>query len=355
MDTVILSHRTAFRAIRAERRRRGSLTWEQLSPAASARVLEGAVANAGAIDREELVRAGALGNESDEVHVLVGAASRRRTRPGIRSHVAGTRRSWLSLLRIRRGLYCCSPLSVVVQLSRAHRVGEIAALMMELMGTYSLDAEATDRAWDSRAERGVSVEPEGPQLHLGCDPALDAGRLRRAATLLRGGGGARGFVRAAGFALPGAASPMETIMVAMLAAPKSLGGFGCGGLSRAGIKVNWRIDLTPEAAAIAKMPYVICDAYIPAASSCFEYNGGYHTHERARLHDENRNAGLTAMGIEPIVINREQIRDVQALECIAKRVYLRAGKRYRQTVAGYRELQHDLLHGLRIGSGLPPA
>ncbi|MBE6468625.1 MAG: hypothetical protein E7001_01335 [Coriobacteriaceae bacterium] len=354
MDTVILTDQTALRAIRAERRRRGLLVWEHLSPAASARVLAAATANEGAIDREELVRLGALGLENDEAHLLVGSASRRRGGSGIRCHLASRPRPWLTLLKIRPGLFCCAPLAVTVQFSRSHGIGETAALMMELMGTYSLDAEVTAGLWDPSASLGAPRESGLSHLRLSYEPVLDAGQLRRASGHMRDGSGTRVFAGAASFALPDAASPMETIMVAMLAAPKSAGGFGCKNLSRAGIKVNWRIELTPEARAIAKMPYVICDAYIPAALSCFEYNGGYHTDERARMHDENRNAGLAAMGIETIVINRQQIKDVQALECIAKRVYLRAGKRYRQTVTGHRQLQNDLLHGLRVGSGLPP-
>lgn len=102
------------------------------------------------------------------------------------------------------------------------------------------------------------------------------------------------------------------------------------------------------------IPYAVCDLYIPAAGSDLEYNGGYHEQESVRVRDGQRNNGLKGMGVKVLVINRDQMIDIVALEAIAQSIYDDANQRFRYQAAGYRARQLALLNGLRAGIGLPP-
>ncbi|MDY2777487.1 MAG: hypothetical protein SOU51_03835 [Collinsella sp.] len=144
-------------------------------------------------------------------------------------------------------------------------------------------------------------------------------------------------------------------MFGMFGPPKRYGSFGLSSLPKGGVKLNHRIDFNEMASRMASgVPYAICDAYIPAAKTDIEYNGGYHESAAARIHDGNRNNGLRGMGVRVVVINRDQMRDITALEAIARSVYRDAGVQFRYNFKGYRVRQIAMLNGLRAASGLPP-
>ena len=148
---------------------------------------------------------------------------------------------------------------------------------------------------------------------------------------------------------------MESVLAAMLGAPHRLGGFALSALP-GGMQLNRRIEFEHDAILMSSgMPYAICDVYIRSANAEIEYNGIGHEEESARVHDGQRNNGMRGMGIKVIVVNREQMRDVQALEAIARSLYRDAGVRYRDVNDGRRALQDAWLNGLRAGIGLRPA
>lgn len=163
------------------------------------------------------------------------------------------------------------------------------------------------------------------------------------------------FRQAVGLAAERAASPGEAIMYGVFGAPMRYGGFACHRLSAKGMELNKRIDFDVNSMHMAGgMTHCICDAYIEAASTDMEYNGLGHEETKAKIHDDNRNNGLDGMDINLVVVQREHMRDIVALEAIAKKMYERAGVRFRYRVDGYRVLQQNWLNGLRRGVGLPP-
>lgn len=129
--------------------------------------------------------------------------------------------------------------------------------------------------------------------------------------------------------------------------------FCYGGFNVSNLLLNHKIDFSHIARAASRMPYAICDAYVPDSQTTLEYNGSYHDQAAARIHDERRNAGLEAMGVTTLVINREQLRDIEALESIAKVLYRRAGKRYQNRTTGRYVKQINLLNELRAAFGWP--
>lgn len=133
------------------------------------------------------------------------------------------------------------------------------------------------------------------------------------------------------------------------------GGFGCCSLPMGGLLLNYRIDFDTLAVNMSSgIPYAICDLYCPAAGVDSEYNGIGHELQNARIHDGNRNNGLKAMGIHVLVITRDQMKDLVALEAFAQTMHRLAGVRFRYRIKGYRKRQAAWLNALRAGIGLAP-
>lgn len=245
---------------------------------------------------------------------------------------------------------------------------------MELLGTYSLPPEATypiayDDTWpkansfeamDDLDCQGDQPTPEKPaetryeQAHYRCEPATTIEELEAVARFAKSSSYAS-FRTAVKLARAGSASPAESLMFAVLGAPMRFGGFGCCSLPMGGLLLNYRVDFDTLAVNMSSgIPYAICDLYCPAAGIDNEYNGIGHELQNARIHDGSRNNGLQAMGIHVLVINRDQMKDLVALEAFAQTMHRLAGVRFRYRIKGYRKRQAAWLNALRAGIGLAP-
>lgn len=361
MNAIVLCKTSAIRAMRHERRVYGSLCWDVLGKAEQQRVLNAASANRGSIDFDELA-AYEIWNHSehDELHVLVGSqAARRHGATGFHCHVHTKSLLAGSLLRIAPGLYCVSPALALRQCAYGKDIPYVYALAEELMGTYSMPPEATipiswGGVWpDAKSPLHAELINQMEQAYYGCEPVLTLRELRALARKSKSSG-CLSFCNVAHYALERCASPGEMVMSGMLGLPMRLGGFAVASLP-GGMLLNHRIEFGEMATKMASgIPYAICDVYIPAARTDIEYNGFGHERTIARIHDGNRNNGLRGEGIRVIVINRDQMRDISALEAIAQSLYKEAGVRFRYRVTGYRVRQAHLLNGLRAAIGLSP-
>lgn len=356
MGTLVLSHIPSLRAIRAARRTRDRLLWDAVGRVEQRQALARCVPNADQIDFDDLVRLGAWEpGEGELLHVLVGEVSARRDRKPIACHVISATLPAGALMRVSPGVYAESPAFAALQYSRGRSLGEVVALLMELLGTYSLSEEATlpiswGGVWPDERDR-KDVE----QVHYRCEPAVTMAELRAMARWAKSSHFAT-FRAAVRIAAPGSASPAETVMFGVLGGPMRVGGFACAGLPKGGMLLNFHLDFDTNAVRMASnVPYAVCDAYIPAAKIDLEYNGAGHEEENARIHDGQRNNGLKGMGVTVLVINRDQMRDIVALEAIARSIYKAAKRRFRYYMDGYRKLQGAWLNELRKGVGLPPA
>lgn len=226
-------------------------------------------------------------------------------------------------------------------------------LLLELLGTYALPPEATlpiswGGVWPDDIERR-----EVTQVAYRCEPVVTLKELQAMAASTKSNTHSV-FRQAVKLAAAGSASPGESVMYGVLSAPMRYGGFGLG-LLPGGMLLNHRIDFEGGALHMASgVPYAVCDAYIPAAKSDIEYNGIGHEQTASRIHDGQRNNGLKGMGITVLVLNRDQMRDIVALEALAQSIYRAAGVQFRYRIKGVRLLQADWLNGLRRGIGLAP-
>lgn len=354
MEPLILSHSSALRAIRAARRKYADLPWTPLDASEQQRVLQACKPKQGDIDIDLMERHGFWeGVPTERLHFLVSEPSHRGRHSALSCHVCSKSLPEASILHVEGNIYCCSPALCALQCSKELSAPMVMVLLMELLGTYTLPEEDTlPIIWG-----GYPFEAHGPEGHLEasyrCQPVLTMEQLGKMVSWASGRA-YRPFRQMASLAIPNAASPAESIMCGMFAPPFCLGGFNFSGLP-GGIVLNHRIDFSHDAVLMASgIPYAIVDAYVPSAGTAFEYNGSYHELANSRVHDGQRNNGLKGMGIKAIVINRDQIRDIEALEAIARSVYRDAGVRFRYRINGYRNRQAHLLNELRRGCGLKP-
>ena len=339
MDTVVASHTTALRAIRCTRRRSYLLPWNEIDEQEQQRALAACSPAARALDWDLLAYSGMVDADNLMAHILVANPNERRKSAHVSCHVAAATLPPRSLLRVRSGLYVASPSLCCLQYAETHSLIQTLALIMELSGSFSMHETLSDE------EQKADMEEDDGYCEAEQALTLDelGAYLARAAGM-RGVAKAR---RALRYACEEARSPMEVIMAAQYHLPFSLGGFGCRSML-----LNYRLPFTRQAQAASGMPYAVCDAYLPSARVDLEYNGGYHDGRGARLHDERRAAGLSALGVQTIVVNNEQLRNIEALEAIAQTIYQRAGKRFQNRTKGSAVKQLDLLNELRRCFGL---
>lgn len=352
----IASHFSSLQAIRHARCAYSELPWPSIDRPQQRKVLTDSIPSRDRIDLSELSRHGIwIGNDIEKLHVLVASGNARRHSSSLVCHVFSSPLPNETLLRISPDTYCCSPALTALQCSINRSVSFALMLIMELLGSYSLPAEATfPIAHGGRWPDSIKAS-EIDQTHYGCEPAVTIKELRKLARWTKSSA-ARPFRQAVEIAAEGSASPSESIMFGMFGAPMRLGGFACNSLPKGGMLLNHRLDFDTDAMHMASgMPYAVLDADIPAAKIDLEYNGAEHESLNARIHDGNRNNGIKGMGYKVLVINRDQMRDIVALEAIAKSIHRDAGSRFRYSIAGYRNRQIAWLNGLRAATGLPPA
>lgn len=355
METLVIIDFSALRGVRSARRAYGSLPWGAVGRVEQRHAIEGCVPNADMVDLDDLARLGMWApNESEELHVLVASAGARRARAPMLCHVCPGPLPLGAIMRVAPGVYCSSPAYTALRCSRGRSVPEILILLLELLGSYSLPPEATfpiawGGVWPDEVER-KSVE----QIHYPSEPVVTIKELQAMARYAKSSEYAN-FRTAVRLAATGSRSPAESIMYGMFAPPLRFGAFGISSL-KGGMLLNHRIDFDTTSLHMASgVPYAVCDAYIPAAHIDTEYNGIGHEEENRRIHDGQRNNGLKGMGVTVLVINRDQMRDIVALEAIARSIHKAAGGLLRYRYSGVRQRQTAWLNGLRAGSGLPPA
>ena len=115
-----------------------------------------------------------------------------------------------ALVRVNPNLYFVCPELIVAQMAPSLPAVQLAKLIMELCGGYSLSP-----ADDQRRKAKYQLEP-----------VTSLERIKRYAKLTKVRGGAKTLREALGYALEGSASPGETLLALMLSLPRELGGYG---------------------------------------------------------------------------------------------------------------------------------
>lgn len=373
--TTVISHLSALRAIRRARRAYSALPWDSVDSEQQAHALASCIPNNDAIDFGALSILDAWNEDDSELlDLLVSSEDNRRPDKRLLQHILSASLPEGAIMHIEADIYATSPAMTAMLCSKNESVAKTLMLLMELLGTYSLPPGATypiayDDIWpkgdvyeamddlDCRDDQSATEqqnETRYEQAHYKCEPATTIEELEAVARFAKSSSYAS-FRTAVKLARAGSASPAESLMFAVLGAPMRFGGLGCCSLPMGGLLLNYRIDFDTLAVNMSSgIPYAICDLYCPAAGVDNEYNGIGHELQNARIHDGNRNNGLKAMGIHVLVINRDQMKDLVALEAFAQTMHRLAGVRFRYRIKGYRKRQAAWLNALRAGIGLAP-
>lgn len=373
--TTVISHLSALRAIRRARRAYSALPWDSVDIEQQTQALASCIPNKDAIDFAALTMLDAWSeDDSERLDLFIAGGKNRRPDGRLLQHTVTAPLPEGAIMHIEADIYATSPAMTAMLCSKNESVAKTLMLLMELLGTYSLPPEATypiayDDIWprgngceamgdlDCQGDEQTSEKPNEPryeQAHYKCEPATTIEELEAIARFAKSSSYAS-FRAAVKLARAGSASPAESLMFAVLGAPMRFGGFGCCSLPMGGLLLNYRVDFDTLAVNMSSgIPYAICDLYCPAAGVDNEYNGIGHELQNARIHDGNRNNGLKAMGIHVLVINRDQMKDLVALEAFAQTMHRLAGVRFRYRIKGYRKRQAAWLNALRAGIGLAP-
>ncbi len=316
MDTL-LSHRTALRLLRDPE-------VDALSCATNDTEVFAPTAPMDAIAARDLMRgSSALRRAGDPLESLTSDASGSRVRPEYVSHVWRAGLPAGSVFRVRGGVWCAGPELAALQLAQELPELELALILCEMMGTYSL---APGRPG------GMVQRPR---------PVTDPGSIERFLASCRGIKGCRALARAARLAFPGSASPMETKLTMRLCWPVSKGGYGLKLLSlNAPIEVE-RLGEGPVGKAVRKPDILIAPWPGSGASPvAIEYDGeDYHMTPDGVVADSMRSNELKAAGISEYRLNRETYRNIAYVDDIVAKVREEAGypRRHRSADDGRSE------------------
>lgn len=346
---IIICDASAFRALRCERRRCQSLGWTPLSSREIQLAVSRSSANADCIDYDLLEQLG-VWSPGEKLHLLVGSSAKRRYTKPVYPHALAKPLPAGSLYSIAPGIDVLSPTMIATQYASRHSFGQTYAFFEELCSEITL-AEPGYEEWlpgDIENEMSTAEDDTSnktvPIPIISCfksEPALSPSDLTNWLKKVNYLPGLKQAHAVAPYVLGNARSPMEIMMFGMFCLPMLRGGFACkGGIS------NYRINFEEEAIAVSGMPYAIGDLVFPSSREILEYKGHPHDSKESRIRDEKREAGLSAMGFRTTSINSEQLKDVAALEAIAKRLYRQAGLHFRCTVDASRTRQYKLMKEL---------
>ena len=297
MDTL-LSHKTALRLLRDPE-------VDVLSCATNDAEAFAPSAPMDAFTARDLMReSSALRRAGEPLESLTRDASGSRVRPEYVSHVWGAALPAGSVFCVRGGVWCAGPELTALQLGQELSDLELALILCEMMGTYSLNPGRPG---------GMVQRPR---------PMTDLGSIEGLLPACGGIKGCRTLARAAKLAFPGSASPMETKLTLRLCLPVCKGGYGLKLLSlNAPVEVE-RIGKGFSDKGIRRPDILIAPWPGSGASPvAIEYDGeDYHMTPTGVAADTLRGNELKAAGISEYRLNREMYRSISYMDDIVSKV-----------------------------------
>lgn len=226
-----------------------------------------------AIGHAGLPNLGTCLSEDAPAHVLVSSPQDRVRSKSVVSHVWRGPLPDRSLFQLADDVLMASPGLVLAQMATSTPPPELAAVVMEMCGSYGR-VRWTERGF---LDRGPLTTPQNLREYLCSLPGhLCVQRAERATQ----------------FALVGSRSPLETSFALMVSLPEELG--GCR-LARPCL--NFRIDPSSQLAALCDQGWYEADLCWPERRVICEVNSRQeHLTPNAQDHDAAKTGALEAMG-----------------------------------------------------------
>lgn len=236
--------------------------------------------------------------------------------------------------RVSKEIYVSSPEFVFLQMATRLDLPELAALGMELCGTYSRDVEVPLLGTNEMGSMTIYQQ----------EPLTTPKRLEGFLSSMRSSPGCARARKALSYVLPDSASPMETAMYLLLCLPRRLGGYALPKpilnprivLSRAGRMHTLRHSAKP-------------DLYWKAFRLDLEYNSDEFHGERQRTLDSMRRKAFERMGVEVIELTRDELFSTSLFHATVLRIAKRLGKQLRpQSERGFSDRRASLRRRLLV-------
>ena len=261
----------------------------------------------------------ATGGLSLPLDAVVSSRAARRASAALRSHVFEAPLPRGGVVDVGGGLCVSSPELCFFWMASELSLVKLIELGFELCGSYSLPGPVPD-------EEGAYKRP----------PLTSTKKLAAFVAQMEGAHGVRKATQALRYITDGSASPMETVLVMLLALPYKLGGYGLYMP-----ELNARVTPAKTAKKIASKSHYYCDLFWPDVDVAAEYDSDqFHTGADRIASDSKRRNALATMGVLVVTVTNQQIRNTVELEKVAKQLAAGIGKQLRHNEKpGFRDAQ----------------
>ena len=253
------------------------------------------------------------------LHVLVGDRALSWKLDSIRTHV------WRG--PIPSGALCSlvgqncvsSPEFVFVQMAYRRSLVDLVEIGCYLCGTFAI----SDEGRGYMGERAALTTPE---------------EIARFISRIPGAYGSRLASRALSYVVPGAASPMEVLLVLAFVLPPALGGWVMPEIS-----ANQHIPIDEDLRVLADATHFVGDIYLPSVRGDVEYDSKeFHSGSYRLDHTQTRRNVLEAMQIKTVSATPGQVSTFEKFEAFIRMVKRRFGLEQCEFTAKEREAQIEL-------------
>ena len=257
------------------------------------------------------------------LHVLVGDRALSWKLDSIRTHV------WRG--PIPSGALCSlvgqncvsSPEFVFVQMAYRRSLVDLVEIGCYLCGTFAIG----DEGRGYMGERAALTTPE---------------EIARFISRIPGAYGSRLASRALSYVVPGAASPMEVLLVLAFVLPPALGGWVMPEIS-----ANQHIPIDEDLRVLADATHFVGDIYLPSVRGDVEYDSKeFHSGSYRLDHTQTRRNVLEAMQIKTVSATSGQASTFKKFEAFIRMVKRRFGLEQCEFTAKEREAQIELYERL---------
>lgn len=257
------------------------------------------------------------------LHVLVGTRQDYRSLKSVKTHVWSGSVPPGSFNELYGANFVSSPEFTFLQMASVRPQLELVELGCHLCSKFSIGAEGHGYV----GERAPLTTPERMALFLeAANGAYGVAKARRALC----------------YVVPGAASPMEILIVLACVLPPRLGGW-----SMPEITANQSIRVDDDLKLIVESDYLVGDIYLPSVRGDIEYDSyEFHTGRYRLDHTQARRNVLEAMDVKTVSATWGQISSFDKFEAFMRMVMRRFGIEGRAFTAGERVAQINLYEHL---------
>lgn len=227
-----------------------------------------------------------------------------------------------SVYLINQRISVASPELVLLQIAPLVTVEELAALMTEFCGGYTVIDDSL---------HGMVKRP----------PLTTKRKLQAYAQRIGSAKHVQKFATAANLAYEGSRSPMETAAALLLGMPRHRGGYGFGDLC-----LNAPIKLDKNAQSQFCVKELHPDVMWPERRVCIEYDSGeFHSELQRVVNDANRKNAFTHLGYTVATLTKHQLYNCQMMDVFATQLQKALKKRVRPVNGARQQTLRNALLG----------